>query len=351
MAPKKAKCHVSAEVKGRIVGLRQAGFSYPAVKDLLKAEKINIPLKTIQRIGHTFLTTGSLARKPGSGRPRVTSFRDDRHLKMTVLQQRKKTLTKVAEDFRTSDNKVVSRRTITRRLKEAGFSSKRCAKKPLLSKKNVTDRLTFLQLYGHHDSQWFQHVLWSDESRFELCTDAPQRCLRRSGERFNSECLSSTVKHGGGGIMVWGVFSASGVGELVRCDKPIIAKEYQKILQKGLIPSLNKLCSPSERAEVLFQQDNAPAHTARTTKSWLERRSIPAMFWPGHSPDLNPIENIWAHIKANLAGRKFGSADQLWEEVRKQWNSIDVAHCRRLSDSLPKRLACLKKSKGNAIPY
>ncbi len=44
--------------------------------------------------------------------------------------------------------------------------------------------------------------MWSDESRFELVSDAPECWLRRSGERFSPACLSTTVKHGGGGIMV-----------------------------------------------------------------------------------------------------------------------------------------------------
>lgn len=41
---------------------------------------------------------------------------------------------------------------------------------------------------------------------------------RRSGEKFNSECLQLSVKHGGGSVMVWGCISASGVGDLVSID-------------------------------------------------------------------------------------------------------------------------------------
>ena len=89
----------------------------------------------------------------------------------------------------------------------------------------------------------FCGVLWSYDSRFELCSDTPERCLHRSGERFNPECISTAVKHGGGGIMVWGAFSSAGVGELMRCEQSITAKEYQNILEKGLLPSLQKLFS------------------------------------------------------------------------------------------------------------
>uniref|UniRef100_A0A3B3T1T2 Tc1-like transposase DDE domain-containing protein n=1 Tax=Paramormyrops kingsleyae TaxID=1676925 RepID=A0A3B3T1T2_9TELE len=90
---------------------------------------------------------------------------------------------------------------------------------------------------------------------------------------------------------------------------------------------------------------------SKTTKSWLEQRSLTVMVWPGPSPDLNPIENLWVHIKARLVGRKFRSNNQLWEAVRHEWKSIDAAHCKRLSDSLPKRLSFLRKNEGKAISY
>lgn len=60
---------------------------------------MQIPLSTIQRIGHTFQVTGSVARKAGSGRPNLTT-RDDRRLKMTVLKKHKKPLAKLAQEFR-----------------------------------------------------------------------------------------------------------------------------------------------------------------------------------------------------------------------------------------------------------
>ena len=86
----------------------------------------------------------------------------------------------------------------------------------------------FLAKYGNFDSDWFQRVLWSDESIFELCPDAPESCLHRSGEKFNPECISTSVKHGGCGIMVWGAFSSAGVGELIRCEQSITAKNTRK---------------------------------------------------------------------------------------------------------------------------
>ena len=107
--------------------------------------------------------------------------------------------------------------------------------------------MKFLAEYGKFDSEWFSRVVWSDESIFQLHADAPERCVRRSGEKYNSECISTTVNHGGRGVMVWGAFSAAGTGELLHCEKSINALEYRRILQKDLLPPIQKLFSKEEQ--------------------------------------------------------------------------------------------------------
>ena len=56
-------------------------------------------------------------------------------LKMTVWKDRKKTFVDHSKQFKTANGNSLSRITISRRMKEMGFTSKRCAKKILLTKK------------------------------------------------------------------------------------------------------------------------------------------------------------------------------------------------------------------------
>jgi len=65
------------------------------------------------------------------------------------------------------------------------------------------------------DTDYWNHVLWSDQTKIHLLgSDGVTRVWRQPGEEYKDKCVLSTVKHGGGSVMVWGCMSAAGTGEL-----------------------------------------------------------------------------------------------------------------------------------------
>ncbi len=67
-----------------------------------------------------------------------------------------------------------------------------------------------------------------------------------------------------------------------------------------MLPSADQLFKD---ADFIFQQDLAPAHTAKRTKSWLNDHGVGVLDWPENSPDLNLINNLWGIVKRKMRNR------------------------------------------------
>ncbi len=89
--------------------------------------------------------------------------------------------------------------------------------------------------------------------------------------------------------MIWGAMSSAGVGPLCFLKTNVTAPVYQEILKHFMLPSTDQLFKD---ADFIFQQDLAPVHTFKSTKSWLSDHGVGVLDWPANSPDLNPFENI-----------------------------------------------------------
>lgn len=121
--------------RGEIVGLSRGGFSYKNISIIL-----GIPKSTVGVVVKNYNEQGLTTTKPRSGRPKILSERDNRHLMKIAKENRSNTLEELTENFNTAMNISVSSRTIQRALHKEGFSGHAAKKKPLISEKNRKKR-------------------------------------------------------------------------------------------------------------------------------------------------------------------------------------------------------------------
>ena len=151
-------------------------------------------------------------------------------------------------------------------------------------------------------------------------------------------------------IMVWAAISESGKSQIIRFNGNITARRYQnEALGHGLLPFVN-----THAHQMQYMHDNAPAHRAIATRNWLHNNNIQVFGpWPSKSPDMNPIENLWAQMETAIQGRanRPRNRNELWQAVRQEWANINMFDIRRLVLSMRRRCTALMQAGGHHTRY
>ena len=98
------------------------------------------------------------------------------------------------------------------------------------------------------------------------------------------------LQNGGGSIGFWGCIHWTGTGVSRTYEGRVNQYTYKNVLENCLVPSIEIF--GGDRELLIFQEDNAPAHKARSVAGWLYEEGIRTLVWPPRSPDLNLIENM-----------------------------------------------------------
>ena len=138
-------------------------------------------------------------------------------------------------------------------------------------------------------------------------------------------------------MMVWAAISSRGSSELVFLEGKQNSLKYVETLDQYLF----SLCDKFGDDAVIFQHDNAPLHTSRLTKTFLQKRNLKVLKWPAHSPDLNPIENMWGLL----------AREELKDALNKAWKKLDEKSLRPFLVSLKNRVQKLIIKKGDNKHY
>jgi DDE superfamily endonuclease len=110
----------------------------------------------------------------------------------------------------------------------------------------------------------------------------------------------------------------------------------------------------------IFMQDNARIHTAKKVKSWFEDNAIPLLDWPPYSPDMNPIEHVWAkmkewivkhHPELSSMGKSEAAMAAMSRAIVEAWEAVPQEYIDNLIAGMISRVEALKKAKGWHTKY
>lgn len=271
------------------------------------------------------------------GPPPLLTSPDRQRLKDLVTDKwRNFTADEIRLAWEEAEGQSVSAKTIRRALHKVGLHSRVARRKPFINDSNKAKRLDWcLERARWTVSNW-KKVFFTDEKMFtQFHKKSCKRVWRAPGEEYHSDCLVPTVSRSDS-CMVWAGFCWEERGPLVVHSGSVTGSAHAKLLEDHAIPSFKEIFAGGGG---IFQQDNAPVHTAKVAQDVLVAGKIKILPWPAYSPDLNPIENLWAIMETNLRSRHSPSSlSELIKAVRTEWNSIPQEVLRGLIESMPRRV-------------
>lgn len=285
----------------------------------LVAEKLEVSVSTVYRWVAVWKSTGGMEEKPGRGRKPIlgpgAAVRALRMLKDPATGTAAAAAKQLQAEGATQ--RVVSRATVTRAArgqaeKPLSFVSADAGKE--LTPATKAKRLAFAQANLNRD---WSTVMFTDRKKFRLFS--PGTRVRRGtyverGEKrprvprrnrpWARNVYAGLTLHGvtrshdvAGGDTHKGSFT----NQKGQAARNITKAQYTEVLSKTFIPEGRRLLLRKRRFAWVLQQDNDPTHSCAASviaESEDGRAGRVGLLpnWPPHSPDLSPIENVWATV-------------------------------------------------------
>lgn len=340
------------QTRSRICELKQQGWSYGQLAKRFP----HIPLGTIKTTIRREPERTNCVSKPRSGAPKKLNETDIQRIKTHIQNDPHVKY----DDLLADVDWKVKRRSIQRLLNVENIRKWRQRKRPYIEHHHAQLRLQWAERYRHFTPEDWARVLWSDECSVERGAGLrPCWTFTPVKEQLAKKDIKSVYTGKGIRQMFWAAF-----GEDIRTDLVPLSGDPNSSrggVTGRRIRELYAAVLPQILTEnSIFMHDNAPVHTARIVRSLLEELGVEVMLWPPYSPDLNPIENLWALMKQEIyklypwlehAPDNQDTLGFLVAAARHAWTAIRPQVLVKLSTTMPHRVIAVIEADGWYTKY
>ena len=340
------------------------------------AQQLHLSLKAVRHWTAVYEATGSVRTKAKSGRKPVLSGAAAARAHSLLLDPTQRSSRMVAQQLQQEGitTSLLDKKTVIRAAKRVALNlgrpivARRGHPRKQLTEANKQRRVDFC----HNSSgvDW-SAVMVTDRKRFLFHHPGAvvkPVCWLEKGQRWQApKCNHPQGVNVYGGLTIHGVtslhevtgtstLSTSYITKAGKKSKGITQDEYKAVLTKTLLRDGAALFEKHKVRSWMLQQDNDGAHrdVRGTVSSWNRQSSCTVELvqgWPGNSPDLSPIENLWSYIDRQVQAKGCKTFADFWAAVHAEWGKVTPEMAKQYMSSMPTRLAKCIAGKGEMTNY
>lgn len=348
--------------------------------NLQVAKRLGVSRKTVSKWTKHFKEHQNVDRKVPRGDRKVMDSQAAKLALDMMLSNEYDNVHSVAKQLqsegRTRNNCLPHRTTVTRHAKAAALAegtritAVACKPGKQLTMDTKAKRVDFC--VKNKSTNW-SRVMFTDRKKFYF--QYPGKRVRRVQWIKKGEARTSfKPNHPSGlnvyaGITKWGVTKfhivSGSTGHKSQFKnkkgqeaKNITSQEYKEVVAQTLLPEGKRLFSQQGITSWTLQQDNDPTHkkaSQEAVSTWNQHNSggnvqlLP--FWPPNSPDLSPIENVWAYVQTEVNKKGCATFAEFQAEVKKTFKELPRSMLINLNNSIKDRLAACLAKNGDMTKY
>jgi transposase len=337
---KKASSDIEFETNREIVEQYIAGVSRDET-----CSKLHVGAHRVSWIRHQYDMGHCIPAPKAKGRPLKVTDRIRDFIDVKTLQSAGMSCKDLASEIRGRFSVSLCKSTIADIRNEEGFHPQPPRHDQVLNLAHVNARIQFCNHWLQPNMiQLLPLIHFSDESRFVLGDDK-KWIWYRNGEE-NESAMQHSIKFPKG-LMIFAVIGLGFKSDLLIVEGTIDSQKYIENLQK--LRFIEQLDEKYGKGNWIFQQDGAPCHTSRASREWIQERCVLLQPWPANSPDLSPIELLWAILKRTIWHMSPKTISDLERVLRDSWSSISQSTIDKLCIRFKDRLQLCQQVKGDSI--